>query len=131
MTIERMFNNSLLNPRSTVIVFDEGVLLYRGDLGGAPLDLLNREIAEVDIRYKNRSPVEATVRLVHYEEKKLTVRRLFQHEMHPHTYITLVNRGVTVYVGYYYDLPRCFLGRSVKNYYWVVGESQGIVVEIH
>lgn len=130
MTIERLFDRGMLTKRSTLFVFDEGRLLYEGDIEGAPLHLVIREIAELSIQYKERRPASVNIRLVHDGEKKLTVRRLYQTVLHPHTHITLVNQGVTVYVGYYYDLPRCYLASTVKNYRWVVGEFNEIIIEI-
>lgn len=130
MTIERMFNNGMLTRGSVLYIFDEGTMLYEGTLGAAPLDLISREIVDVNIRYKERRPVELIVRLSHEIERKLTVRRLSQTVMYPETHITLVKKGVTVYVGYYYDLPRCYLASEVKSYRWIVGEFNEIVVEI-
>lgn len=127
MTIERMFNNGMLTRRSTLFVFDEGVLLYEGTLGSAPLNLLQEEIVDVNIRYEERCPVEVIIRLSH---DKGHLKSLYPTIISQGTYFTLVNQGVTVYEGYYANLPKCYHDCLVKEYSWLIGPVTKMIIKI-
>lgn len=127
MTIERMFNNGMLTRRSTLFVFDEGVLLYEGTLGSAPLNLLTQEIVDVNIRYKDRRPVEVIIRISH---DKGTLESLYPTIISQGTYFTLVNQGVTVYAGYYANLPKRYRNCLVKEYSWLIGPVTEMIIKI-
>ena len=130
MTIERLFDKGVVASRSTIFIFDEGTLLYEGKAGRAPLDLISREIVDLNIRYKERRPVELIIRVAHHEYEEHTVRSLYEKIVHQDIYVTLVYEGVTVYGGCYSNIPKCYFDCVVKKYTWITGNVRELVIRI-